>query len=129
MGDVALPYYREHLKKKFGDIKKLNQAFGSTYKDFEEIPLPKPAEGGKMARLTPAYYEYTQICIERTKYVREEFARALKEGDPNHAVGEVQSSMFGGNVIDTYAISVNTPYDTFAAGDSDVRAVRYQYSH
>ncbi len=126
--DSALPYYREHLKKTFGDIHKLNQAFGTTYKAFDGIPLPRTAESDRAARLTPALYEYTQLCLERTKYVREALARAVKEGDPTHVVGEVQSSMFGGNVLDSYAVAAKTPFDTFAAGDSDTRTVRYQYS-
>jgi len=126
--DAALPFYREHLRKKFRDIRKLNAAFGTAYGDFHEVPLPRATTGEKMVRLTPAWYEYTQLCIDRTKYVRESFARALREGDPNHVIGECQSSMFGGNSLDTYAFAVNTPYDTFAAGDSNTRSCRYQYS-
>ena len=127
--DAALPYYRDHLRRRFGDIRALNRVFGTAHERFDDIPLPRPpGEGEKTVRLTPAYYEYTQMCIDRTKRVREQFARVLKEADPDHVVGEVQSSMFGGNTYDTYAMAVNTPYDTFAAGDSDTRSIRYQYS-
>ncbi len=125
--DSALPFYHDHLRRRFGTLAKLNEAFGSAYKGFDDIPLPRVA-GEKSPRLTPAYYEYTQLCIERAKQVREAFARALHETDPNHAVGEVQSSLYGGNVYDSYTMAANTAYDTFAAGDSATRAVRYQYS-
>ena len=138
--DAALPYYRAYLKKKFGDIGKLNAAFGSAYKSFDEIRLPDIApatllgeEYGyktdkRMVRQTPEVYEYTQLCIERVKQVRAAHALALRQGDPNHAIGECQSSMYGQNHIDTYRVACDTPFDTFMAGDSDTRTVRYQYA-
>lgn len=126
--DAALPYYRRHLQEKFKTLEALNRALGTTYGSFEEIKLPEPAPGEQMVRLTPAYYEYVQLCVDRTKAARESSARVLREADPNHAIGDVQSSMYGGYTIDTYSLVANSPWDTFSAGDSDTRTVRYQYS-
>ena len=126
--DSALPHFRRHLREKFGGIAEVNRVLGTGYADFDEVRLPRPGEDERMVRLTPEYYEYVKLCVDRTKQVREDAARVLREADPDHVIADVQSSMYGGYTIDTYSIAVNTPWDSFSAGDSDTRTVRYQYS-
>ena len=124
--DAARSLFQARLKEKFGTIEELNKGFGTTYKDFTDIPLPKPTE--RMLRLTPEYYEYVQLSIDRLKKSRVTAVQALKEGDPIHPVGEVHSGLYGIHQIDTYKLTVDMPYDTFAAGDSWLSSARYAYS-
>lgn len=44
---AAAPYYRDFLKSKYGDLARLNRNYGTSYRSFADIPLPRelPSEG------------------------------------------------------------------------------------
>ena len=48
-----LPYWHEYLKNVHGSIEKLNEAYNSDYKSFDEVPMPET-----MKESTPLYYDY-----------------------------------------------------------------------
>jgi hypothetical protein len=83
----AITAFRDYLKTKFRDIKKLNTSWRTNYKDFNEIEPPQDPHVTVRRRATPLSYEFESFRAQsRTDY----FAlvvEAIHKGDPGRPVG------------------------------------------
>lgn len=96
-GPKDLPYFRQFLSKKYGDIAVLNRARGTAYTAFEEVPHPSPTEALKMGDLV-AWNDHVDYVETMFADKHGLYADRIREVDPRARVGT--EGIFGGNDIE-----------------------------
>lgn len=78
-GDPATkPLWRDYLVRVHGDIRDLNERYGTSYGAFDEVPMP-PNE----AYAEPAFYDWCMYVMERFAGWHEWAASVIREMAPN----------------------------------------------
>lgn len=88
MDQGYLPVFQSYLERIYeGDINKLNTNYGTTYKSFDEVPMPNGIER------TSANYDLANCTNEYVLMSRENMMRGIKEVWPEvHVQGKLQST-------------------------------------
>ncbi len=76
--DGSVTLFREMLQKKYGEIEKLNDLYGTSYADFAEVPAPAGFEG-KSLRDLPPYLDWVEYKEYHIVYALNRVAKMFKE--------------------------------------------------
>lgn len=75
--DYYIPFWQDYLKNLYGSIDKLNENYGTDYKDFEEVAMPAKIES------TPLFYDYRCFTDDLSNTVQKHMADEVKKIRPD----------------------------------------------
>ena len=82
---VSLAEYRQYMKDKFGSVEKLNQAWNSSYKAWDELGMISLSQA-KLEKRFPQYVSQELYKQDRFMTIHEFVAAQIAKGDPNASV-------------------------------------------
>jgi hypothetical protein len=112
--------YKKFLRQRYGNIKKLNQEWGTHFADFDAVPdfSPKQLRDGQ---LFPAWYDHRCFVEKEYADVHHFLAQIIKQIDPHAQVGAEGS--VPGNLEETlHGLDFWGPYSD-AVGDELLRSI------
>ena len=125
---ACMEAYRRYLKKQYGNIKKLNESWESSYGSFEDVKLLKPGDNDAKTALErgnyPRWYDRQAFKSYNQIQFCERFAAAFGDMDPDALTGfEGAGRMWNGDNYDLLVRKMDfwSPYPD--PGDEVIRSL------